>query len=106
MNASAKVSLLTLLGLVLPLGNIWGPFLIKVGHDRYAYRLRRRLLVIEVLLTVVCFVVSIATLVKGFSPTTVDTSYITQGIYPLLAMNILVIVVAIISLIVAIRHHD
>ncbi len=105
MNASAKVSLLTLLGLVLPLGNIWGPFLIKVGHDGYAYRLRRRLLLIEVILTVVCFVISIATLVRGFSPTGVDTSYVTQGIYPLLAMNILMIVVAIISLMVAKRHH-
>lgn len=49
MKPTEKMILLTLLGLILPLGAIWGPFLVKIKSEQER-RYRSRLLVAEVVI--------------------------------------------------------
>ena len=51
MKPTVKMILLTLLGLILPFGAIWGPFLVKIKSEQER-RFRSRLLIAEVVVWV------------------------------------------------------
>ena len=51
MKPTEKMILLTLLGLILPFGAIWGPFLVKIKSEQER-RFRSRLLIAEVVVWV------------------------------------------------------
>lgn len=62
-----NISLITLIGLVLPFGNIWGPFLVSVPKDSPGDRFRRRLVLLEILLTFIFFTIAIVLMAKSMN---------------------------------------
>lgn len=67
MDVNRKISLLTLIGLILPFGNVWGSCLVKVPHNSGSYKFRRKLMTFEFCLTLVFLIISIAFNVKAIS---------------------------------------
>lgn len=67
MDARRKISLLTLLGVVLPFGHIWGPFLVRVPKESRVRGFRFKLALFEILLTVISFAVSIIMNIKAIN---------------------------------------
>ena len=62
MDRRIIIILSTLLGLVLPFGNIWGPFLVRCDDD--GYRKYRRIIVwLELAITIVSFIIGIGVIV-------------------------------------------
>lgn len=67
MDARRKISLLTLLGVVLPFGHIWGPFLMRVPKESRVRGFRFKLVLFEILLTVIFFAISIIMNIKAIN---------------------------------------
>lgn len=54
-NQQIKFLLSTLLGLVLPLGNVWGPFLINAHGDPLLRAYRKKLVILEIIIYLAVF---------------------------------------------------
>ena len=67
MSTNKKISLLTLLGLILPLGNIWGPYIIRIHNDIQSYQFRKNLVIFEFFLSLVAFILAVAFSLKGIN---------------------------------------
>ena len=67
MKIFKNISLITLIGLILPFGNIWGPFLVSVPKDSTGDRFRRRLVMLEILFTFIFFTIAIVLMVKSMN---------------------------------------
>ncbi|MDE6577775.1 MAG: hypothetical protein K2J82_00805 [Muribaculaceae bacterium] len=96
MSINKKVSLLTLLGLILPLGNIWGMFLVRIPKDSQSYRFRRKLLIIESVLTIVTFIVATIINLKGIA-SGFNPNYTSAASYIIIAQDIAIIAIAAIA---------
>lgn len=95
MITSKKISLLTLIGIVIPSGNIWGPYLIrKFPKNSYISKFRFRLFIFELLLTVGFFLASVMLNVKAFNRD-FDVQLIKESMIVLLIHNLVIIVTAI-----------
>lgn len=53
MTFKQKISLLSLLGILLPAGNLWGPYLARVPRKSDAATFRTRLLFVEIVLSII-----------------------------------------------------
>ena len=95
MIASKKISLLTLIGIIIPFGNIWGPYLVrKFPKNSYISKFRFRLVIFEILLTVVSFLISVIISVKAFN-SGFDVQLIKDSMIVLLIHNLVIIATAI-----------
>ena len=95
MDASKKISLLTLIGIILPFGNIWGPYIARrIPKKSYASRFRFRLFIFELLLTVCSFLTSVIINVKAFNRG-FDVQLIKESMIVLLIHNLVIIITAI-----------
>lgn len=96
MSLSQKISLATLVGLILPFGNIWGPLIIKIPKNSSEVKFRHRLIILETFISFIFFTLSIVLLVKsmlaGYS-----ISLIRIATYILLIHNILILIIAAIA---------
>ena len=100
MNASKKISLLTLIGIIIPSGNIWGPYLVrKIPKNSYISKFRFRLSIFELLLTVGSFLASVIINIKAVN-SGFDVQLIKGSMIVLLIHNLVIIVTAIILAIV------
>ncbi len=96
MTLSKKISLLTLLGVILPFGNIWGPFIIKVPKGSNESDFRHILIAFETILTFISFAISIGLIAEAM----VSEYYISEikmAAYVLFIQDIVIIVVAVIT---------
>lgn len=96
MAVNKRISLLTLLGLILPLGNIWGPYLIKIPQKTQYYKFRRNLVFFEFFLTLVSFIFAIAFNLKGVT-SGFNPNFIRISAYILTFQYIAIIVTAFIA---------
>ncbi len=99
MNILKKIPFLTLLGLVFPLGNTWGPYLVHVNKGSYEAAMRRKLVIFESLLTLVTLVVAISIMVRivNQEPDMVpDVDVMMKALYVFLVQGIVILVVALI----------
>ena len=95
MIASKKISLLTLIGIIIPFGNIWGPYLVrKLPKNSYISKFRFRLVIFEILLTVASFLTSVMINVKAVN-SGFDVQLIKDSMIILLIHNLVIIVTAI-----------
>jgi len=67
MKQIRRISLFTLLGLILPLGNIWGPYIVNVPVNSVEAKFRKKLVLFEVVLTVIFFVIATVLMAKSMS---------------------------------------
>lgn len=99
MNILKKIPFLTLLGLVFPLGNIWGPYLVRVNNGSYEAGMRRKLVIFESLLTLVTLVVAISIMVRSVNqePDMVpDVDVMMKALYVFLVQGIVILVASVI----------
>ena len=96
MKQLKRISLFTLLGLILPLGNIWGPLLVNVSRGSKEAIFRDRLICLECMITIICFVISIAILVKSMN-SDLNTHLFLKAMYALLIEDIAIILIAVLS---------
>lgn len=96
MGSHKKIVLLTLLGLILPLGNIWGPFLIRIPKSSQSYKFRKKLITFETILTSGSFILAIIFNIKGIA-SGFNPNFIRTSAYILTAQYIAIIVTAIIA---------
>lgn len=96
MTTNRKISLLTLLGLILPFGNIWGPLLLRIPKNSPSHIFRRKLIIFELILTLGSFTAAIAFNLKGLNAD-FNPKYFTIGAFILLAQYIAIIATAIIT---------
>lgn len=96
MDVKKKISLMTLIGLILPLGNIWGPYLIKIPQKTQYYKFRRNLVFFELFLTLVSFILAIAFNLKGVS-SGFNPNFMRISAYILTFQYIAIIVIAFIT---------
>ena len=95
MDALKKISLLTLIGIILPFGNIWGPYIARrIPKNSYTSRFRFRLVIFEILLTVSFFLTSIILNVKAVN-SGFDVQLIKESMIVLLIHNLVIIITAI-----------
>lgn len=96
MNKNRQISLLTLVGLILPLGNIWGSYLIKIPQGSPSYFFRKKLTVIETVMTAITFVLAIVFSLKGInSGNKID--YAVISLYIVILQYIAIIGIAFVS---------
>ena len=94
MTLSQKISLLTLVGLILPFGNIWGPLIIKVPKGSSEAKFRFRLIIFESVFSFILFSIAIMLMTKAIL-SEYNTSLITSAAYVLFFEYILILIVAI-----------
>lgn len=100
MIASKKISLLTLIGIIIPSGNVWGPYLVrKLPKNSNISKFRFRLFIFELLLTVGSFLASVIINVKAFN-SGFDVQLIKDSMIVLLIHNLVIIATAITLVIV------
>lgn len=102
MNPCIKISLLTLVGLILPFGNIWGPYLIKKPQSSSSYVFRKRLVIIESFCTLSAFVLSVILNVKAFNMG-FNLSLMRLSAFVLVIYCLMIIITAMIAVILAQR---
>lgn len=102
MNPCIKISLLTLIGLILPFGNIWGPYLKKIPQSSSSYVFRKRLVIFESFCTLSAFVLSVILNVKAFNMG-FNLSLMRLSAFVLVVYSLLIIITAIIAVILAQR---
>ena len=100
MVLSKKISLLTLLGLILPFGNIWGPFIIKVPKGSKESDFRHLLIAFQTILTVISFAISIGLIAEAIY-SEYNISQIKMAAYIFLIQDIVIIAVAVITALLA-----
>ena len=100
MSTNKKISLLTLLGLILPLGNIWGPYIIRIHNDIQSYQFRKKLVIFEFFLSLVTFLLAIAFSLKGIN-SGFNPNFFTVSAYIVAIQDIIIIITAFIAPFVA-----
>lgn len=93
MNKFSSLSLLTLLGLALPFGNIWGPLLMKVPFGSPERRFRTRLIRVETVMTFIAYIIAIAMLLVNKNGLT-DPEQISTSLVVFLALDASIITFA------------
>lgn len=101
MNHCIKISLLTLIGLILPFGNIWGPYLIKIPQSS-SYVFRKRLVIFESFCTLSAYVLSVILNVKAFNMG-FNLSLMRLSAFVLVIYCLMIIITAMIAVILAQR---
>lgn len=104
MAINKKISLLTLLGLILPFGNIWGPYLIKIPQNTQSYKFRRNLIFFELFLSLASFIFAIAFNLKGVN-SGFNPNFIRISAYILAIQYIAIIATAFIAPIMAYKSE-
>lgn len=100
MKTSKKIPLLTLLGLILPFGNVWGPYLIRVPKGSTEAKLRSRLAIFEAILSVAAVSASILLCVKAVY-SEYDANLISTALQISLIQNIVILVTAVVMIFLA-----
>ena len=94
MNIYQKISLLSLLGLIIPFGNVWGPALVRIRDNYQLYSYRKRLIIFELLVTLITYAIAISLIVKSISAN-YNPGYITIAAYVLLIQIIIILITAV-----------
>lgn len=105
MSNSRIVSLLTLVGLIIPSGNIWGPYLIKVPKGSKAAKFRGKLVLVELIISVVFYAMSLIKMVKAYGDS-YDIGGISTALSILVILQISILVVAIVAFFVSPREEQ
>lgn len=83
MNSTQKIALLTLLGLILPLGNVWGPFLLSAPVSSDTKRFRKKMVLIEIIISLISWVIPVVIIVQKVQAVASNLSfgdYISQAL--------------------------
>ena len=83
MNSTQKIALLTLLGLILPLGNVWGPFLLSGPMSSDTIRFKKKMVLIEIIVSLISWVIPVVSIVQKVKTVASDLSfgdYISQAL--------------------------
>jgi len=97
-----KIACLTLLGLLIPLGNIWGPLLIRISKESQTYRFRRNVILFEICLTLASYIPAIVFALRGVSSGYNPTSFTISA--SILILQYIAIVISAIA--IAIKPHE
>ncbi len=89
-----RVPMLTLLGLIFPLGNVWGPYLAKIPKGSAAAKIRSRLALFELALTAVFFLPAVLLNVKAIN-SGYDTGLMGTSASIMLFLGVAVVAVAV-----------
>lgn len=93
MTPKKKMSLWTLLGLVLPLGNVWGPYLTKLPKTTDERTFRSKLVLFELCLSVIFLAASIY-FYRSAMENNMNVETMKQSIYMSFVQGFIIIAVA------------